>query len=223
MWFMTLVARRVRTCGYSKAWPPTWHHVWRETNGPDFPPEFHDAVQAQKIIAWVTSLRPAERTPYLCKAFSVIQEQAMTRTQAPLMASLAPAFERELVMQARAKTMTERLQSFRSSVYFGIPGVRSVLELTVQDMEPIDSLYGGTAVFLKDSNGNMAKWMASRVPEEVQKGRTLRVRATVTDHRESHGVHYTVLSHVVLDAPKTTSHPKVRFSGRRSRKQSTGT
>lgn len=208
MLFMTLATHSVRHLGYSKKWPPTWYQAWNKTGDPA--PELRDAMHAQQVVTWVLSLRPIERTSYFWSAIEVIQRGTLTRDEAPLMASLVQAFEREGTVRRRAETMTERLQLFRSSVYFGTLGVRAAFDLTVQDTEPIDSLYGGTVVFFRDSNGNMAKWIASRVPEQFQEDRTLRVRATVKDHRETHGIRHTVITRVALDAPKISSRPTIR-------------
>lgn len=210
MLYLSFVALEVRTVGYSKVWPPTWFQAWERLRQ-KLPghAEIQDAAYAHQVMMWVLSIHPTQCNEYFWKAKTLIDLGEINRKEAPLIASLLNTFQNDLAAKKRAETLFERAKSCKCSVYFGVIGSRSVFELTVEQIEPMDSLYGGFVMFLRDSNGNVAKWLTSRIPEEFQKGHTLHVRATVKDHRETYGVRHTVLTRVVIDAQKNTR-PAIR-------------
>lgn len=206
--YLSYVLMEVRYGGYTTCWPATWFLAWERMHGRmESDLQLQDSMRAHEVLMWVRGLHSEERTPYLETAREIAELGRLDKTWAPFVASLTSAYahivQRKLYALAAAADEWEG----KKSTYFGRVGTRDEFILTVLRIEPRSSIWGGVLVFFRDSNGNVAKWFASRVPQGLRPGFEVRVRATVKDHREHGGVQQTVLTRIQVHGPPLPTTP----------------
>lgn len=106
--------------------------------------------------------------------------------------------------KAKAPKATEAAPKAREAApkaYVGTVGARQEFEVTVLRKRVIESFYGWkTVVALRDADGNALVWFASGSTKGLEEGKTVRVKATVKDHRPSklNGDPETILNRVAV-------------------------
>jgi len=156
-------------------------------------PDDGDKAETARVTAWIAA-QDAD-TSYMDSIQRLAAAQWVSSRNAAILGSAVAACHRALAreteQQARAK-----------SQWFGTPGRREEFTLTVISVTWLPDTYsyhGGAKplYLLRDPHGNLAKWFASR-DQSWRDGDTIRVRATVKDHGEWHGVRETKLTRCAL-------------------------
>lgn len=177
----------------STTWPEWRKHATKEEKEAYDECGEKDLAVAEAALEWIRAKKPEVDTlnDYLYNLLVVCSQDRIPRKHFGLACSLIPTHLRELDQMIER----EKKASLPPSQHFGTIKKREVFELTVTGVNYFDGEYGVTTfIRFMDKNGNVAVWKASGQKDDLERGVTYRVKATVKEHGEYKGTKQTVLT-----------------------------
>lgn len=161
-------------------------------------PTTEDLEAGKAAIEWAANIDTAGEN-YLQNIQAIAKTGVVTDRGFGLACSILPAHHRAMRQAQESKPVES------TSEYIGEIGKRQEFTVTVQGIFTFDGTYGTTAIHkMTDEKGNMLTWFASGNPDnDLEKGKTYNIKATVKKHDAYKGVKQTVVNRVkVLEQEK---------------------
>lgn len=166
-----------------------------------------EAKLAEAALNWARALPETTSSDYLWNLRVLATQNSVASKNFAFAASLISSYQRTVAKDEEKKAEREAKPE---SEWFGEVKKREVFTLKVVFTKWIESYYGeSTLVKFEDADGNAAMWFASNCPDEIEKGATVKVKATVKAHESYKGQKQTKLTRVAVlevieDVPEET-------------------
>lgn len=145
-----------------------------------------DRELASRTLAWVEGLDP--RSDYERNLVVAVQAGSVDWKMIGIVASAVASYQR-----SQEKERTEAIK--KESRYVGEVGKRGTFEVTVLNVREVCGDWGISYLHkMADQDGNLFSWFYSGSGENLEEGRTYKIKGTVKKHQEFNGRRETQLS-----------------------------
>lgn len=173
-------------------------HNWRDGK-PICELGSEDSERAAKLMAWATEWLATPSNDYQFNAANAFASGVASTRTAGILASLAPAWDREMAHYVAKQKAAEKATESR---HVGTVKKRDEMTLTLIRSFSFDTDFGLMYIHkMQDPEGNSIVWKTGNAVRDsnrrlLEAGQTVRVKATVKEHGEYKGEKQTVVTRV---------------------------
>jgi hypothetical protein len=166
-------------------------------------PSEADAARAEAALEWARSLDISDESlsDYLHSVAVACASECLHPRTEGIVASIIPAYDRVLGQEVARRQTTDLKTTSR---FIGTVGDRIEVDALILDRRSGEGNYGPWTLIRYVVDGSVLTWFASGEPAEAlcAIGTTVRIKATVKDHKDRDGLQQTGVSRVAVAKAK---------------------